>query len=162
STPASVSWTVTGTNDAPVVSGAVTGLATQDGAASTLNALAHASDVDDGTTLSVTNIQASLPAGDTYAAVHNSFTLNPADASFHHLAQRPPPTATLFSSATHFRTSTPASVSWTVTGTNDAPVVSAAVTGAAAEDGASSTLNALAHASDVDDGTTLAVTNIQA
>ena len=162
STPASVSWTVTGTNDAPVVTGAVTGSATEDAATSTLNALANASDVDDGTTLSVTNIQASLPAGVSYDAATHSFTLDPTDAAFQHLAPNQTTTVSVTYAVSDGITSTPASVSWTVTGTNDAPVVTGAVTGSATEDAATSTLNALANASDVDDGTTLSVTNIQA
>ena len=62
-TNASVQWTVTGTNDVPVVSGAVLGTATEDAITSTVNALANASDVDAGTILQVTDIQSNLPAG---------------------------------------------------------------------------------------------------
>ena len=86
----SVSWTVTGTNDAPVVTGAVTGSATEDGAISTLNALANASDVDNTASaiaLSVTGVPASLPAGVTYNVATHSFTLDPSNAAYQHLAQ---------------------------------------------------------------------------
>ncbi|WFU68210.1 VCBS domain-containing protein [Bradyrhizobium brasilense] len=162
STPASVSWTVTGTNDAPVVTGAVTGSATEDGATSTLNALANASDVDDNTTLSVANVPAVLPAGVSYNAATHAFTLDPSDAAFQHLADGQTTTVSVSYSVSDGTTSTPASVSWTVTGTNDAPVVTGAVTGSATEDGATSTLNALANASDVDDNTTLSVANVPA
>ena len=55
--------TVQAINDAPVVSGAVKGMAIEDGAVVTLNALANASDVDADTTLSVVGLPASLPAG---------------------------------------------------------------------------------------------------
>ena len=65
----------------------VTGSATEDAATSTLNALANASDVDDGTTLLGTlNIPASLPAGVSYNAATHSFTLDPTDAAFQYLA----------------------------------------------------------------------------
>jgi VCBS repeat-containing protein len=161
-TAASVSWTVTGTNDAPVVTGAVSGSATEDGATGTLNALANAFDVDDGTTLSVTNVPAALPAGVSYNAATHSFTLDPSNAAYQHLAEGQTTTVSVSYKVSDGITSTPASVSWTVTGANDAPVVSGAVSGSATEDGATSTLNALANASDVDDGTTLSVTNIQA
>jgi VCBS repeat-containing protein len=85
-TAASVSWNVTGTNDAPVVAGAVTGTASEDASSATLNALANASDIDDGATLSVTNLPASLPPGVTYNALSHSFTLDPSNAAFQHLA----------------------------------------------------------------------------
>ncbi|MEO8547740.1 MAG: VCBS domain-containing protein, partial [Sphingomicrobium sp.] len=153
---------ITGTNDAPVVSGAVTGSATEDGAGSSLNALANASDVDAGTTLSVVNVPASLPAGVTYNAATHSFTLDPANAAYQHLAAGQTTTVTVSYGVTDGTATTPASVSWTVTGTNDAPVVSGAVLGSATEDGLSSSLNALANASDVDDGTTLSVVNVPA
>ena len=113
----------------------MTGSATEDAAASTLNALANASDVDDGTTLSVTSMPASLPAGVSYDAATHSFTLDPTNAAFQH---SPDPTTTVSVSyaVSDGITSTPASVSWTVTGTNDAPVVAGAVTGSATEDAA--------------------------
>src|SRR5439155_1423635 len=150
-TAAQVQWTVTGVNDAPVVTGAVTGAATEDAAVVTLNALANASDVDDGTILSVTNIPATLPARVTYDAATHTFSLYPSTPAH----QSPPiPYTTLFRSSYDVDdglTTTPAHVQWTVTGVNDAPVVTGAVTGAATEDAAVVTLNALANASDVDD-----------
>src|SRR4051812_37228341 len=57
---ATVHVTVTGANDAPVVSGKVVASATEDGANVTLNALANASDVDAGTLLSVVNMPSAL------------------------------------------------------------------------------------------------------
>jgi hypothetical protein len=84
-TAASVSWNLVGTNDAPVVTGAVPGCL--GGRSSvTLNALAHASDADDGATLSVTNLPGALPPGVTYNALTQSFTLDPSNAAFQHLA----------------------------------------------------------------------------
>src|SRR5205814_10393295 len=80
------SWTVTGTNDAPVVSAAVTGTATEDAAVSTLNALANATDVDTGATLSVVNVPGTLPAGVSYDAASHSFTLDPSAAAYQSLA----------------------------------------------------------------------------
>ena len=149
--------TITGTNDAPVVSGAVTGTATEDGASSTLSALANASDVDNGTTLSVVNLPGTLPAGVTFNASTNSLTLDPANSAFQTLAAGNSTTVTVTYGVSDGIATTPASVSWTVTGTNDAPVVSGPMTGTATEDGAISSLDALAHASDPDAGTTLTV-----
>ena len=116
--------TVTGTNDAPVVSGAVTGAATEDGATSTLDALAKASDVDNGTTLEVVEIAAgaNLPAGVTYDAATHSFTLDPSNAAYQSLAKDVTTTVTVSYGVSDGKVTTPASVSWTVTGTNDAPV----------------------------------------
>ena len=54
---------IAGLNDAPVVAGAVSAAALEDGSSVTLNALANASDVDTGATLWVTNLPASLPPG---------------------------------------------------------------------------------------------------
>ncbi|GBG13993.1 uncharacterized protein NMK_1549 [Novimethylophilus kurashikiensis] len=159
-TPAVVSFTITGTNDAPVVTGAVTGTATEDGATATVNALANASDVDDNTVLAVTNVPATLPAGVTYDAVAQTFTLDPSDTAYQHLAQGQTTVVTVNYGVTDGIATTAASVSFTVTGTNDAPVVTGAVIGTATEDGATATVNALANASDVDDNTVLAITNV--
>src|SRR5207249_1390580 len=85
-TAASVSWTMTGTNDAPVVSAAVTGSATEDGTLATLNALANASNVDAGPSPYATLFRSNLPAGVSYDAATHSFTLDPANAAYQHLA----------------------------------------------------------------------------
>src|SRR5439155_841509 len=151
-----------GTNDAPVVSGAVTGNATEDAATKTLDALANASDVDDGTTLTVTGVPASLPAGVTYDAATHRFTLQPSNAAFHRLGAGQT-TNLIFSIGVPDGTATPSPYTTLFrSGTNDAPVVSGAVTGNASEDAATKTLDALANASDVDDGTTLTVTGVPA
>ncbi|MDP3523656.1 MAG: cadherin-like domain-containing protein, partial [Hoeflea sp.] len=159
-TPASVSWTVTGTNDAPVVSGAVTGAAIEDGSSVSLDALANASDVDAGAILSVVDLPATLPAGVNYDAATQRFTLDPAHAAYQSLAAGATTTVTVAYGVSDGTATTPASVSWTVTGTNDAPVVSGAVTGTAIEDGSSVSLDALANASDVDTGAVLTVVDL--
>jgi len=161
-TPASVTFTVTGTNDVPVVTGAVTGNATEDGATVTLNALANASDVDAGTALAVVSVPTTLPAGVSYDVGTHSFTLDPSHADYQNLAQNQTREVTVSYQVSDGITTTPASVTFTVTGTNDAPVVTGPVTGGATEDGATVTLNALANASDVDAGTTLAVVSVPA
>ncbi|MBM1174715.1 Ig-like domain-containing protein [Microvirga arabica] len=151
---AKVTVTVTGTNDAPVVTSAVTGAATEDDAAVALNGLANASDVDQGDTLSVV-APTSLPAGVTLTG--NTFSLDPKDAAYQSLAAGQSTTVTVNYNVTDGRATTAATASWTVTGTNDAPVVTSAVTGAATEDDAAVALNGLANASDVDQGDTLSV-----
>ncbi|UFS81470.1 DUF5801 domain-containing protein [Rhizobium sp. T136] len=114
---------ITGTNDAPVVSSAVTGTATEDGAGVTLDALAHASDVDASTTLAVTGVPGTLPAGVIYDAATHSFTLDPSHSAYQSLASGQTTTVTVNYSVSDGMASTPTSVSWTVTGTNDAAVV---------------------------------------
>ena len=155
--PASVTFTVTGTNDAPVVTGAVMDSATEDGAEVTVDALANASDIDQGTTLSVVAVPDSLPAGVSYDADSHSFTLDPSDAAYQNLAYGQAMEVTVSYGVTDGKATVPASVTFTVTGTNDAPVVTGAVMDVATEDGAVVTINALANASDVDQGTTLSV-----
>jgi VCBS repeat-containing protein len=153
---------IAGVNDAPIVTGPVVGNATEDGAAVTLNALANASDIDTGTVLQVTNVPAPLPAGVTYDAVTHSFTLDPTNAAYQHLAQDQQTTVTVNYGVSDGLAITATSATWTVTGANDAPVVSGAVTGSAVEDGSAMTLDALANASDIDTGAVLQVTNVPA
>ncbi|MDZ7601376.1 MAG: VCBS domain-containing protein, partial [Hoeflea sp.] len=132
------------TNNAPVVSGAVTGAAVEDGASVSLSALANASDVDAATVLTVVDLPATLPAGVNYDAATQRFTLDPSAAAYQSLAAGAVTTVPVTYGVSDGIATTPASVSWTVTGTNDAPVVSGAVTGTAIEDGSSVSLDALA------------------
>lgn len=119
--------TVTGTNDAPVVSGAVTAAIVEGGAANHLDALANASDADDGHVLSVVNVPTSLPAGVTYDAVHHTFTLDPGNPAYQHLGDGQSAVVTVDYGVSDGIAPTPtnASVSWTINGTNDAPVMNA-------------------------------------
>ncbi len=121
----SITVTVDGANDAPVVSGAVLATVTEDGVASTLDALANASDVDDGHTLSVVNVPSTLPAGVTYDAVHHTFTLDPTDPAYQSLGNGDTTVVTVNYGVSDGIVTTPtaASVSWTINGTNDAPTI---------------------------------------
>ena len=164
STGQTVTVTYAGSNDAPVVSAVVSdALVVEDGPVSVLNALANALDADNGATLSVVNVPGTLPAGVTYDAINHTFTLDPTDPAYQHLADGATTTVTVNYGVSDgiVTTPTPASVSWTITGMNDAPVVSAAVSDAlVVEDGPTSILNALANTSDVDDGAALSVVNV--
>lgn len=119
--------TINGTNDAPTVSGPVTATVAEDAAPSVLNALANASDVDDGHVLSVVNVPAagSLPAGVTYDAVTHTFTLDPTNAAYQHLGAGDSTVVTVNYGVSDGIAPNPtaASVSWTVTGVNDSPVI---------------------------------------
>ncbi|MFM9033487.1 MAG: VCBS domain-containing protein, partial [Mycobacterium sp.] len=159
-TPGSVSWTVTGANDVPTVDGAVSGIATEDGSAVALNALANTVDADADASLEVTDVPDSLPAGVSYNAGTKTFTLNPANAAYQSLAAGATTTVTVNYLVTDGTTNNAAAVSWTVTGANDFPAVSGAVNGASTEGGAALTLDALANASDVDADSSLSVTDV--
>ncbi|MGE8107088.1 beta strand repeat-containing protein, partial [Allorhizobium sp. NPDC080224] len=110
----SVSFVIKGTNDSPVVSGAVTGTAVEGGATSTLNALANATDPE-GTALSVINIGA-LPAGVSYDAATKSFTLDPTHPDYVSLAAGQKKTVTVTYEVSDGAAATAAEVSWVVTG----------------------------------------------
>jgi len=110
-----VTVTINGTNDAPVVTGAVTGTVTEGGATSTLNALANASDPE-GSALSVVVNIGTLPAGVTYNAENKSFTLDPTNSAYASLAAGAPPPVAVSYQVSDGAAATPAQVSWTVTG----------------------------------------------
>src|SRR6185369_13360225 len=134
---ATVTLQIAGANDAPVVTGAVTGNAVEDGISVTLNALVNASDVDSGSTLSVVGVPATLPAGVSYNASTHAFTLNPAHAAYQYLAMGQTTTVTVNYGVSDGIVTTPASVTFTITGTNDAvTITSAAQSGAVVEDAA--------------------------
>ncbi len=161
-TSASVAFTITGTNDAPVVSGSVNGAASEGGAVVSVNALANASDADAGAVLSVVGVPAALPDGVSFDAASGSFSLDPANVAYQALAAGETAVVTVAYGVSDGIATTAASVAFTVTGTNDAPVVSGAVLGTANEDGAVVSVNALANASDVDAGAVLAVVGVPA
>lgn len=156
-----VTLTVTGTNDAPQVSGAVVGTAVEGGSTVALDALAAASDLDDGASLSVV-VPASLPDGVTFDSATQRFTLDPGSAAYQSLAAGETLVVSVDYQVTDGIDRTPASLSWTVTGTNDGPAITSSeadARGAVVEAGsqnnggtpsASGTLNA----ADVDHGAT--------
>ena len=134
-----ISWATatvqfSGVNDAPTISGAVVGNAVEDGSSVTIDALANASDVDDGATLTVVNVPGALPPGVSYNAADHSFTLNPAIDAYQYLANGQTTTVTVNFGVSDGTVTTAASVNFIVTGTNDAPIVAAVdVTGSATE-----------------------------
>ena len=156
-TTTTVRVTINGTNDAPVVSSAVSASAVEDGAIVTVNALANATDVDGGAVLIVTGLPATLPAGVTYNAAARTFSLNPADPAYQHLRAGVTEVVTVAYGVSDGIATTPASVSFTITGTNDAPIITSnggtatAVTSAAENATAVTTVTA----TDADDGAVL-------
>ena len=150
--------TITGTNDAPVVAAALTGAANEDDAGFTIDMLAGASDVDTGAVLSVANI-VGLVAGVTFAG--STLTIDPSDASFQSLALNEDLVITItYDVVDEHGASVPQTATITITGTNDAPTVAAALTASTNEDDAGFTVDMLDGASDVDNGAVLSVANV--
>ena len=152
------SLTLLAVNDAPTVSGTVTGTANEDDTPRVLNALANASDVDHDT-LAVVDVPANLPAGVAYSSILQSFILDPSDAGFQALSAGETTTVTINYGVSDGIITAPASVSWTITGTDDAPIVASSVTGGGLED-TTFAVNLLQNASDADHGAVLHVANV--
>ena len=123
-----VDITITGSNDAPVVTGAVTAGATEDGATVSLDALANASDVDAGTTLAVVSVPATLPAGVSYDGGTHSFTLDSGHASYQSLAAGETKEVMVDYGVSDGISTVAESLKFIVTGVNDAPVLISAAT----------------------------------
>src|SRR5439155_18600334 len=101
--------------------------------------LTNASDVDDGAVLHVANVSV-LPAGVTL--VGDSLSVDPTNAAFQHLAQGVQDVITVtYNVVDQFNASVAQTATITITGTNDAPTVSAAVSAAANEDAAAFAVN---------------------
>ena len=167
-----VTFTVTGTNDAPVAS--ADGLAAVEDVGLTFNAadlLGNDSDVDGGT-LSVAAIEGQAPVVGTPIALPGSaatVTLN-ADGSYTYAQNGAFDSLAVGATATDTFTYTvsdgqggtdTATVTVTITGTNDGPVASADAVGVGEDDVAATTGNLLSNDSDVDVGDALSVTSVQ-
>ncbi|WP_165788504.1 retention module-containing protein [Stutzerimonas stutzeri] len=144
-TPASVTVTITGTNDAAVIAGDVTGSAAETDAPLTLSGTLTSTDVDNAnnsfTAASITgsNGTFSIDATGQWTFVANS--------AFNELnvGQQVQETFTVTSID-----GTPASVTVTITGTNDAAVIAGDTAGSAAETDAPLTLSGTLTSTDVD------------
>ncbi|MHA6478870.1 retention module-containing protein [Stutzerimonas sp. KH-1] len=144
-TPATVTVTITGTNDAAVISGDVAQSAAETDAPLTLNGTLTSTDVDNAdnsftaTSLVGTNGTLTLAANGQWTFVANS--------AFNELnvGEQVQETFTVTSID-----GTPATVTVTITGTNDAAVISGDVAQSAAETDAPLTLNGTLTSTDVD------------
>jgi VCBS repeat-containing protein len=159
-TPSTLTVSISGTNDAPVVVAVVNAVLEEVVISATGNVLANDSDIDQGTVLQVAN------AG-VYVGQFGTLTLN-ADGSYSYaldnaslgvqsLAQGQVVTDTFDYAATDGITSTPSTLTVSITGTNDAPVVAADVNAVQEDVAISATGNVLANDSDIDQGTVLSV-----
>ena len=154
--------TITGTNDAPTVGAAIVGAGDEDTGTFGVNLLAGANDVDGGTlsvdSLTVTN------GGDASGITVNANGTVTVDTTAYELA---PGATEVIEYSYNVLDGQGGSVAQTatitITGTNDAPTVGAAIVGAGDEDTGTFGVNLLAGANDVDGGTlsvdSLTVTN---
>jgi Tol biopolymer transport system component len=121
-TPQTAEIKIFGTNDAPLVSPGIA-FALEGGPAVTVTAFFAALDLDDGTILSVTGLPGVLPDGVTFDSAAQSFTFDPTNAAYRHLSPFSSMTVTVNYAVTDGIATTADSVTFTVMGTNDAPVI---------------------------------------
>ncbi|TNC95243.1 MAG: outer membrane adhesin-like protein [Gallionellaceae bacterium] len=154
--------TITGTNDAPVTTVDTAAVQEDLSITATGNVLANDSDVDQGTVLTVANAgvfagqfgQLTLNADGSY-----SYALDNASLGVQSLAQGQVVTETFAYQASDGITSTPSTLTVTITGTNDAPVTTVDTASVQEDLSITATGNVLANDSDVDQGTVLTVAN---
>jgi VCBS repeat-containing protein len=126
-TQATVTITVTGTNDAPTVAAALTETTNEDGAAFSVDLLASAVDADNGetATLNVQNVTG-LVGGITLNG--NTLDVDPVDAAFQYLGVGDSEVITVNYEVADAQGATVAQTATiTINGTNDAPEFSASV-----------------------------------
>ena len=167
--PSQLTVTVNGTNDAPTVSAALTAAATEGNSqTTTLNLLENTSDVENdtltasGLTYKVNGTTVDVQP-DYLSLSNNTLSLDPTNAAFKSLKVGAKQTITVNYTVSDGQGGSVAqAATFTVTGTNDAPTVSAALVAADATEGAgsSTSLNLLSGASDVDSGDTLRVSDL--
>ena len=152
--------TITGTNDVPTVTGAITGSADDADAVFTIDLLSGAADVDTSDTLSVTGL--TLSGGNASGITVNADnTLSVDPSAYQYLND----TQTLDITYTYDVTdssggSVAQSATITITGTDDVPVVTGAVVGSADDTDGVFTVDLLSGASEADAGDTLTITGL--
>jgi VCBS repeat-containing protein len=159
-TPSTLTVTITGTNDAPVVAADVAIVQEDVSLTATGNVLANDSDVDQGAVLSVANAgvfvgsygSLTLAADGSY-----SYALDNASLGVQSLAEGQVVADTFAYEATDGTVATPSTLSVSITGANDAPVVAADTASVQEDLSLSATGNVLANDSDVDQGAVLSV-----
>lgn len=154
-----VTITLTGTNDAPVVA-AQTASAIEGGTRVVVDALTDATDVDDHAMLTVVDVPTDLPPGVSYNDAQHRFELDPGNAEYDSLAQGSSVTFSVSYGVSDGTATTPATLTFTVTGSNDAPIVTATADTTIESGGQPVSIDALVNTSDVDAGSALSVVNI--
>ncbi len=148
---ATATFTVTGVNDAPVIATAASAATVEDASPISIDALANAYDVDHGAVLSVAGVPDLLPAGVSYDTASHMFTLDPSAAAYQSLAQGEVQVVSVSYGVSDGMATTMTSATFTIVGTNDAPIVTGPVIATPNEDGNLVSINALSNATDIDD-----------
>ena len=135
---ATLTFNITGSNDAPVVTGALTAAANEGDALFTRNLLGGASDADTGETasLAVANVSYSVDGGSATGTAPagvslsgTTLSVDPSNPAFNHLAAGVSQSIVVGYNVIDVHGATVAqSETITITGSNDAPVVTAALT----------------------------------
>ncbi|KAB1074289.1 DUF4214 domain-containing protein [Methylobacterium planeticum] len=158
------------TNQPPAVAAPLTAAVTEGGGSASYDLLLGASDPDaaDVGKLAAANLTYTVdaadptsvaPAGLSYDAATHTLTVDPTNAAFGHLALGVTQTIVLGYDVVDPQGAKAAQTeTLTITGANDAPVVSAALTASVAEGGASTSYDLLGGVSDPDDGETATLT----
>ncbi len=159
----SLTLNITGTNDAPVVQADAEAVSEDGTLTATGNVLTNDSDVDAGTVLTVANAGEYIGTYGSLALQANgsySYTLNNNSGAVQNLAAGQQVSDAFTLQTTDGIATVGSSLTITITGTNDAPLVQADVGGALQEDGVQSASgNVLANDSDIDAGDVLSVAN---
>jgi len=156
-----VTVTIHGTNDIPTINAITAQSANEDG--SQVTGQISVTDVDKGDT--ATYATTSKQTGFTLNA-DGSYTLDPTDNSFQHLAVGETQVITIAVTATdtHSGISAPQNLVITITGTNDIPVVSAPITLPVGTEDLTQTITSaqlIANTTDVDTKDTLSIANVK-
>ncbi|WP_165672167.1 retention module-containing protein [Metapseudomonas otitidis] len=153
--------TITGINDAPVVTGAISVGTDEDAAGQVIDLLAKASDTDAKDVLNVVNLRETSGNDASGVTVSgNTLVLDP--SAYNYLAKGEKVTLTYeyqVSDGHGGLVTTQATV--VIDGVNDAPVVSAAITTTTNEDAGAQQVDLLQNASDVDRSDVLSVANVK-
>lgn len=151
---ATVTITITGTNDGPVaIADAAAG---QENEALIIDVLANDSDVDHNAVLHVS--AASVPAGQGAVTINpdNTLAFDPG-SDFDHLAQGASATVTItYTVADEHGAEDTKSVTVTITGTNDAPVVTSGAQAGSVQEDTTQSVSGQVTSTDVDHGATAA------
>ncbi|VAW50728.1 T1SS secreted agglutinin (RTX) [hydrothermal vent metagenome] len=145
---AQIQITVVGTNDAPVAGANVTTSA--DEGVATINGQLTSSDSDDGATITFSVSAGSTSPDGFVLNANGSYNFNPDDSSYNYLNVGDSEVLTIPVTVTDENGATDTSqIQITITGTNDAPVASVAIS--ATVDESSAVINGQLTSSDVDD-----------
>jgi len=151
--------TVTGTNDVPTIQAALSAAYIEGGSVGRpIFLLNGASDIDASDTLSIVNLSA-LPDGVSYNNDIKAITVDPQDASFESLAEGDTDTIIISYDITDNNGGVvPQTLTITINGTNDVPVVASTLNASLSEDANDPVIiDLLQGASDVDENAVLSV-----